>query len=151
MSRPGISGIEARERRGAKTLRRFTIVFLFGAAFSACATDSAWQTSGLNYPAQVDWNDTRWCVPLRLKFALRKVSRRFGPVTVHSTYRSPFENWRKGGKPRSYHLTCRAVDFSVRDDPDGVGQYLRTLPAVGGHSRYPEGFYHVDTGPRRTW
>lgn len=103
-------------------------------------------------PAEISWNDTRWCVPPRLKVVLRKVSRNFGPVSVHSTHRWPAENRRKGGKPKSYHLKCRAVDFSVKGDPDGVLEFLKSQPEVGGYSRYArQKFYHIDTGPRRTW
>ena len=102
-------------------------------------------------PAPIDWKDTRWCVPPKLKRTLRAVSREFGAVRIHSTHRWPFENRRKGGKPKSYHLTCRAVDFSVEGDPDGVVEFLKARSEVGGYSRYPQGFYHIDTGPRRTW
>ena len=55
------------------------------------------------------------------------------------------------GKPRSFHLSCRATDFSVAGDAGGVLDYLRSLPEVGGYARYPQGFFHIDTGPRRTW
>jgi len=103
-------------------------------------------------PAKVDWNDTKWCVPLELKAVLRRVAKKFGPVTVHSTHRWPAENRRKGGKPKSYHLKCRAVDFSVKDRPSGVTAFLKTQRAVGGYSYYAKGgFYHIDNGPRRTW
>ncbi|MFZ1814920.1 MAG: D-Ala-D-Ala carboxypeptidase family metallohydrolase [Rhizobiaceae bacterium] len=118
---------------------------------NGCAGWGEWRSSGINYPVSITWNDTRWCVPLRLKRVLRKVSQRFGPVTVYSSHRWPLENRRKGGKKRSYHLTCRATDFAVKGDPAGVIDYLVTLPDVGGYSRYPQGFYHIDTGPRRTW
>lgn len=141
-----------RETAGAvPPLRAGVLALGLGLALSGCALFPQWQKSGINYPVSVDWNDTRWCVPFRLKVVLRRVSERFGPVTVHSTHRWPIENRRKGGKPRSYHLTCRAVDFSVRGDPDGVMQYLVSQPAVGGYSRYPQRFYHIDTGRRRTW
>lgn len=117
-------------------------------ALSGCATG---KFGGINYPVSINWKDSSWCVPWSLKIVLRKVSQRFGPVRVHSTHRWLLENWLKGGKPRSYHLLCRAVDFSVRGDPGGVLQYLRSQKAVGGYSRYPQGFYHIDNGPRRTW
>jgi uncharacterized protein YcbK (DUF882 family) len=120
------------------------------AGASGCALPD-WRTSQSYYPVDITWNDTRWCVPYRLKSALRQVSKRFGPVVVHSTHRWPLENWAKGGKKRSYHLSCKAVDFGVRGDPAGVAEYLITLPQVGGYSRYPQGFYHIDSGPRRTW
>lgn len=102
-------------------------------------------------PPQIIWNDTSWCTPIELKIALNKISRKFGPIKVHSTHRWPLENARKGGKKRSYHLTCRAVDFSVPGRPSDVKAYLRSLPQVGGYSHYPRGFYHIDNGPRRTW
>ena len=102
-------------------------------------------------PAKITWNDTSWCVPLQLKIALTKISKRFGHVKVHSTHRWPLENARKGGKPKSYHLSCRAVDFSVPGKPSEVKKYIRSLWEVGGYSYYPRGFYHIDTGPRRTW
>lgn len=101
---------------------------------------------------KIEWNDTRWCVPARLKVVLRQVSRKFGPVRVHSTHRWPLENKLKGGKPKSYHLSCRAVDFSVVGYPSGVTDFLKNNPRVGGYSYYPRGrFYHIDTGPKRTW
>ncbi len=137
--------------RPSGVLHRLCLVAAMSLVLASCAGPAAWRHSGLNYPASISWNDTRWCVPFRLKLALWKISRRYGPVTVHSTHRWPFENRRKGGKKRSYHLTCRAVDFSVRGDPSGVMGYLRASPLIGGHSRYPRGFYHIDTGPKRSW
>ncbi|MCB1464702.1 MAG: DUF882 domain-containing protein [Nitratireductor sp.] len=114
---------------------------------SACAS-----LGGVNrYPVSIKWNDSSWCVPLRLKIVLNRVSRRYGPVTVHSSHRWLIENWLKGGKPRSYHLSCRAVDFAVRGDPPGVLEFIKAQREVGGYARYKQGFYHIDTGPRRTW
>lgn len=140
-----------RRSAGAMSPPRLAATLLLAAAIglSGCAN---WKLSGINYPVRIQWNDTRWCVPLRLKIVLRAVSRRFGPIVVHSTHRWPLENRRKGGKPRSYHLTCRAVDFSVRGaDPRAVKRYLVSRPEVGGYSYYRQGFFHIDTGPRRTW
>ncbi|MBO6813607.1 MAG: YcbK family protein [Rhizobiaceae bacterium] len=104
-------------------------------------------------PAKIHWGDTSWCVPLSLKIAITKVAKRYGSVRVHSTHRWPLENARKGGKKKSYHLTCRAVDFSVRGgSPSEIKRYLVSMPQVGGYSYYPRGnFFHIDTGPRRTW
>lgn len=103
-------------------------------------------------PAPIEWNDTRWCVPLELKVVLRKVARKFGPIRIHSTHRWPRENKRKGGKSKSYHLKCRAVDFSVIGGATGVTEFLKSQSAVGGYSYYPhQQFYHIDNGPRRTW
>ena len=118
-------------------------------ALTGCARLPGWDSN--RYPVSITWNDSSWCVPWRLKTVLRRVSQRFGPVTVHSTFRWWLENWVKGGKPRSYHLSCRAVDFAVRGDPPGVLAFIRAQREVGGYSRYPQGFYHIDTGPRRTW
>lgn len=123
-------------------ISRAIVLVLLAVMLSGCA---------LFRPAPITWNDTRWCVPPRLKVVLRQVARKFGPVRVHSTHRWPLENRRKGGKPKSYHLTCRAVDFSVRGDPGGVLAFVRGHRNVGGYARYPQGFYHIDTGPKRTW
>jgi uncharacterized protein YcbK (DUF882 family) len=133
--------------------RRAGAAILLAAAvlLPGCAWFPDWKASGVNYPVDIRWNDTKWCVPLRLKRALAKVSAHFGPVTVHSTHRWPFENWRKGGKPKSFHLTCRATDFSVTGEAEAIKAFLISLPEVGGYSRYPQGFFHIDTGPRRTW
>lgn len=131
---------------------RWASVLFAGALLTNCALSGSSHNAANIYPVSVSWNDTRWCAPSRLKRVLNHVSQRFGPVTVHSSHRWPFENWRKGGKPRSYHLTCRALDFSVEGDPNGVLDYLIANRAVGGFSRYAkQGFYHIDTGPRRTW
>ena len=109
-------------------------------------------TGCAKHPVDVNWNDTKWCVPLRLKVVLNKVSQNFGPVTVYSSHRWPFENKRKGGKPKSYHLSCRAVDFAVDGNPSEVIEYLKSRVEVGGYSYYArQGFYHIDNGPRRTW
>ena len=118
---------------------------------TACAGGGSQGFLGVFRPAQITWGDTQWCTPIELKVALNKISRKFGPVRVHSTHRWPLENARKGGKKKSYHLTCRAVDFSVPGKPSEVKAYLRSLPGVGGYSYYPRGFYHIDNGPRRTW
>ena len=134
----------ALERRSKITL---VVLPLFLSACAAGDFDSFFK------PAKITWNDTSWCTPLPLKVALTKVAKKFGPVRVHSTHRWPLENWRKGGKSRSYHLTCQAVDFSVQGgNPQAVKSYLRSMWEVGGYSYYARSnFYHIDTGPRRTW
>ncbi|MEN0041826.1 MAG: D-Ala-D-Ala carboxypeptidase family metallohydrolase [Pseudomonadota bacterium] len=93
------------------------------------------------------WN----CVPSRLKRVLDQVSRQYGRVVVNSTYRSSSRNRMVGGKKRSYHLKCQAVDFRVAGSNKGLSRFLRSHPSVGGFKRYASGFYHIDTGPRRTW
>ncbi|MEM9332978.1 MAG: D-Ala-D-Ala carboxypeptidase family metallohydrolase [Pseudomonadota bacterium] len=126
-------------------------VLVLPLVLSACASGNTQGFLAVFRAPQIAWNDTSWCVPLELKIALNKISRKFGPIKVHSTHRWPLENARKGGKKRSYHLTCRAVDFSVPGDPREVKAYIRSLWEVGGYSYYPGGFYHIDNGPRRTW
>ncbi len=91
------------------------------------------------------------CVPGRLKSVISQVSRKFGPVVINSTYRSRRKNRLIGGKRRSYHIGCRAVDFRVRGRTRGLTRWLARHPKVGGFKRYRTGFYHIDTGPKRTW
>ncbi|MEM0899480.1 MAG: D-Ala-D-Ala carboxypeptidase family metallohydrolase [Pseudomonadota bacterium] len=91
------------------------------------------------------------CVPARLKKVLREVAAKYGPITVNSTYRSPAKNRKIGGKRSSYHLKCAAIDFRVHGRTKGLLSYLRKHPSVGGYKRYKSGFYHIDTGPKRTW
>ncbi|EFL89672.1 D-Ala-D-Ala carboxypeptidase family metallohydrolase [Ahrensia sp. R2A130] len=91
------------------------------------------------------------CVPGRLKRVLDQVSQKYGRVIVNSTNRSRSRNRMVGGKKRSYHIGCRAVDFRVAGSNKGLSRFLRNHPSVGGFKRYAAGFYHIDTGPRRTW
>jgi len=100
---------------------------------------------------KITWNDTSWCTPWSLKYVLRKAARKFGRISVHSTHRWPLENKRKGGKRKSFHLQCRAVDFSIPGNPRDVIRFLKSHKQVGGYSYYRQGFYHIDNGPRRTW
>lgn len=91
------------------------------------------------------------CVPGRLKRVLNQISKRWGPVTINSTARSRRHNRLVGGKRRSYHLRCQAVDFRVRGSSRGLLRWLARNPSVGGYKRYRSGFFHIDTGPKRTW
>ena len=99
----------------------------------------------------VAWNAPHRCVPGRLKKVLSQVSRKFGRVTVNSSHRSHRHNRRVGGKRRSLHLSCRAVDFRVHGRTRGLTRWLARNPSVGGFKRYRSGFYHIDTGPKRSW
>ncbi|MEP0521439.1 MAG: D-Ala-D-Ala carboxypeptidase family metallohydrolase [Hyphomicrobiales bacterium] len=104
------------------------------------------------YPhAKVNYSDTKWCVPRRLKGALQDVAHQFGDVGVTSTKRWWLENLRKGGAKNSYHRRCKAADFNVRGDPRAVVHFLKNHPGVGGYKYYRGGHYHIDTGPKRTW
>ncbi|MEO1745780.1 MAG: D-Ala-D-Ala carboxypeptidase family metallohydrolase, partial [Pseudomonadota bacterium] len=100
---------------------------------------------------RVHYNAPSKCVPGRLKSVLNSVAAKYGPVTVNSTYRSPAKNRKIGGKRRSWHLKCAAVDFRVHGSTRGLISYLRRHPKVGGYKRYKSGFYHIDSGPKRTW
>jgi uncharacterized protein YcbK (DUF882 family) len=102
-------------------------------------------TSRVNYRAPAK------CVPASLRAVIAKVSKRYGPITVNSTYRSPGKNRKIGGRGKSMHLSCRAVDFRVHGSTRGLMNFLLAQKAVGGYNRYPSGFYHIDNGPRRTW
>lgn len=91
------------------------------------------------------------CLPNDLMNVIYDVAEKFGEVQVLSTFRDPERNRRVGGATHSYHLRCQAIDFRVRGRTQGLLQYLAAREEVGGLKRYPLGFYHIDTGPRRTW
>ena len=99
----------------------------------------------------VKYNAPSNCVPGRLKAVLAQVSAKYGPITVNSTFRSRSKNRSVGGKSKSYHLSCSAVDFRVHGSSRGLMSYLASNKSVGGLKRYSSGFYHIDTGPRRSW
>lgn len=101
--------------------------------------------------ARIAWSAPSNCVPGRLKAVLGRVSGKFGPITVNSSYRSAGKNRKVGGRKRSYHLSCQAVDFRVHGSTKGLMTWLAAQGDVGGLKRYPSGFYHIDTGPRRSW
>ncbi|WP_428644857.1 YcbK family protein [Roseibium sp.] len=121
---------------------------LAGCGSVAGVTGMGWMTASHN---SIDYDDSSWCVPRKLKKVLNRVADRYGRVTVHSTKRWWLENWWKGGAKNSYHLNCRAVDFTVGGDPSSVIAFLKAQPDVGGYKHYSSGHYHIDTGPRRTW
>ena len=91
------------------------------------------------------------CVPGSLIKMLKRVSAKYGPITVNSTWRPRAKNRRVGGRSKSLHLSCRAVDFRVHGSSRGLAKFLLAHKEVGGFNRYPSGFYHIDNGPRRTW
>ncbi len=101
-------------------------------------------------PAIVYRAPTR-CVPGSLIRMLKRVSAKYGPITVNSTWRPRSKNRRVGGRSKSLHLSCRAVDFRVHGSSRGLARFLLAHKEVGGFNRYPSGFYHIDNGPRRTW
>jgi hypothetical protein len=100
---------------------------------------------------RIKWGAPGHCVPGELKAVLSKVAARFGPLTVNSTVRSTAKNRKVGGRSKSFHLGCRAVDFRVHGSTKGLVAFLSAQKGVGGIKRYSSGFYHIDNGPRRTW
>jgi uncharacterized protein YcbK (DUF882 family) len=75
------------------------------------------------------------------------------PIVVHSGYRTPQTNQQTEGAARnSLHMYGRACDFDVPgvafDDLAGIAW---ACPTAGGVGYYPDGWVHVDTGPRRWW
>ena len=109
------------------------------------------QLAGVPRGNRIHYNAPSKCVPARLKKVLEQVAARYGPITVNSTVRSVKANRKAGGKSKSFHLSCAAVDFRVHASTKGLLGYLRSNPSVGGYKRYSSGFYHIDTGPKRTW
>lgn len=92
------------------------------------------------------------CLPSELMNVIYDVAENFGEVQILSTFRDPQRNRRVGGAPRSFHLHCQAIDFRIMGPHrDGLLEYLEARTDVGGLKRYPLGFFHIDTGPRRTW
>ena len=118
--------------------RKIALLMVVPFMLTACA-DGVNGFAAVFKPPQITWNDTNWCTPIELKIALNKISRKFGPIKVYSTHRWPLENARKGGKKKSYHLSCRAGDFAVPGNPSQVLAYLKSLREVGGYSYYPRG------------
>ncbi|MEM9999645.1 MAG: D-Ala-D-Ala carboxypeptidase family metallohydrolase [Pseudomonadota bacterium] len=100
---------------------------------------------------RIHYNAPSKCLPAKLKRVLVSVAKKFGPVTVNSTYRSPAQNRKVGGRKSSWHLKCAAVDFRVHGSTRGLLAFLRDHRDVGGYKRYRSGFFHIDTGPKRTW
>jgi uncharacterized protein YcbK (DUF882 family) len=100
---------------------------------------------------RIKWAAPANCVPASLKAVLNAVAAKYGPITVNSTARSKARNRAVGGRGRSLHLGCRAVDFRVHGKSAGLMAFLAANKNVGGLKRYASGFYHIDNGPRRTW
>jgi uncharacterized protein YcbK (DUF882 family) len=101
--------------------------------------------------AFIDYKAPSKCVPEQLKNVLNRVSAKYGPITVNSTVRTRTRNRSVGGRDQSYHLSCQAVDFRVHGGASGLINFLSSSKEVGGLKRYPAGYYHIDTGPRRSW
>lgn len=139
----------------SKKPNRYTLVLSLIAALtlSSCSSLPGFYLFGGK--GSVNYQKMSWCVPWGLKRVLRRVAHRYGDVTVFSTWRSPWHNWRVGGASGSYHKTCQAVDFTVKGaNMASVYRYVKKQGAVGGHKLYSKrrgGHIHIDTGPRRSW
>lgn len=89
-------------------------------------------------------------------WAVQSYLRRDGvgsPIMVHSGYRTPQTNAQIEGAARlSYHMWGKAVDFHVPGVPlDYLAGVCEACPASGGVGYYPDGWVHMDTGPKRIW
>jgi len=75
------------------------------------------------------------------------------PLVVHSGYRTPQTNAMIEGAARlSLHMWGKAVDFHVPGvELADLAGICRACPVSGGVGYYPEGWVHLDTGPRRFW
>ena len=88
------------------------------------------------------------CLPASVKAKLAQIRAKFGPVQVISTHR-PGARIAGSGK-RSYHASCRAVDFKPpRGKYSQVVAYLKSTHN-GGVGTYSCGMHHIhiDNGPR---
>lgn len=100
----------------------------------------------------VKWAANSGCLNSSLRAVIHQVASAFGPVTVNSTCRSRGHNRRVGGAHHSHHLSGNAVDFRVHGaGARSVYAFLRNHGSVGGLKLYRRGFFHIDTGSRRTW
>lgn len=98
-------------------------------------------------------------IPIRTIEALWAVQRylvRGGgqqPIVVHSGYRTPQTNAQTEGAAReSFHMYGMAVDFHVPGVTiDDLASVCYACPAGGGVGYYPDGWVHLDTGPKRYW
>ncbi|MEO1695295.1 MAG: D-Ala-D-Ala carboxypeptidase family metallohydrolase [Pseudomonadota bacterium] len=88
------------------------------------------------------------CLPGVLKKRLAQIRKKFGKVTVISTYRRG-ARIRGTGRP-SYHASCRAVDFNPpRGKYRAVARWLKANHS-GGVGTYSCRMHHIhiDNGPR---
>ncbi|MEM1306605.1 MAG: D-Ala-D-Ala carboxypeptidase family metallohydrolase [Pseudomonadota bacterium] len=88
------------------------------------------------------------CLPGVLKKRLAQIRKKFGKVTVISTFRRG-ARIRGTGRP-SYHASCRAVDFNPpRGKYRAVARWLKANHS-GGVGTYSCKMHHIhiDNGPR---
>ena len=88
------------------------------------------------------------CLPSSLVAKLNQVRAKFGPVQIISTHRAGARI--AGTGRRSYHASCRAVDFNPPRGKYGqVAAWLKRNHS-GGVGTYSCGMHHIhiDNGPR---
>jgi len=88
------------------------------------------------------------CLPGALKSRLDQIRAQFGPVRIVSTYRRGARI--AGSGKRSFHASCRAVDFvPPRGKYRQVANWLKQVHG-GGVGTYSCGMHHIhlDNGPR---
>ena len=98
-----------------------------------------------NYAAHLRATVSTSCLPGSIKAALARVQSQCGGLTIISAHRGG-ARIAGSGKP-SYHSSCRAADFTMRDYKCG----MRVLAGwSGGLSTDPHrvAHLHMDTGPR---
>lgn len=91
------------------------------------------------------------CLPSNVKSTLKQIEKKFGSIRVVSTHRPGARI--AGSGHRSYHASCRAVDF---DPPKGkYEQVVRFLKSnfSGGVGTYSCSMHHIhiDDGPQVRW
>ncbi|MCH9807489.1 MAG: DUF882 domain-containing protein [Alphaproteobacteria bacterium] len=104
--------------------------------------------SGLSLTAAPSSAAATGCLPGSVKAKLAQIRSKFGPVRIVSTHR-PGARIAGSGK-RSYHASCRAVDFHPpRGKHRQVAAWLKRNHS-GGVGTYSCGMHHIhiDNGPR---
>ena len=88
------------------------------------------------------------CLPASVKARLNQIRQKFGPIKIVSTHR-PGARIAGSGK-KSYHASCRAVDFHPpKGKYSAVVKWLKANHK-GGVGTYSCGMHHIhiDNGPR---
>jgi uncharacterized protein YcbK (DUF882 family) len=109
--------------------------------------------------AHVSWRRGAKYIDVRLIQALWEVQGYFWsagvrePLVIHSGYRSPETNAATEGAARnSLHMWGMAADFHIPGvSIDDLWQVSAACPLSGGVGYYPEGWVHLDVGPKRYW
>jgi hypothetical protein len=72
------------------------------------------------------------------------------PITINSGCRCLKHNYSVGGKPASFHLEGKAIDWTVEDEAT-LMEADRLLTNWSGGFRHYLDFIHCDIGPKRRW